>query len=176
MSLRKINQCLRLIIIILLAAVSMRGYAQRTCFSANLISWATLSPNAGIELCISHKSSLALDMTATPWSLSRQLSLRQISLCPEFRYWFNKTLYAHYIGINLLYSSYDIHFKKNEHDGNIIALGLGYGYSLMLTSRLNLIPGIGIGIGYNQCRRDSRSDGFRPVITKASITIQYVIR
>lgn len=151
-------------------------YAQRSAVSTNLFSWATLSPNAGVELCLSHKSTLALNITGTPWKISEDFSLRQISFSPEYRYWFKQALYAHYIGINLLYSTYDFHLKRKYYDGNIIALGIGYGYSFVLSDRFNLIPGIGIGFGYNNSRSVSVSDGFKPLITKATITLQYVIR
>lgn len=168
--------CLKWNIIFLSLIISENIYAQRLAVSANLLSWATLSPNVGVELCLNHKSTLVLNTTGVPWRISEHLSLRQISFSPEYRYWFKQALYAHYIGINLLYSAYDFHLKRKYYDGNMIAFGIGYGYSLVLSDRWNLIPGIGIGFGYNKSRSASVQDGFKPLITKATITLQYVIR
>lgn len=117
-----------------------------------------------------------MDVSGCPWRLSKNLSFRQISIRPTYKYWFKQAFYAHYIGIDLLYSAYDIHLKNKFYDGNIIALGIGYGYSFLLNERLNLIPGIGIGVGYNHSRNQTVKSGIKPVLTQAAITLQYVIR
>lgn len=151
-------------------------YGQRTSVSTNLLEWGILTPNVGVELRSGQKSSIALDVSGCPWRLSKNLSFRQISIRPTYKYWFKQAFYAHYIGIDLLYSAYDIHLKKKFYDGNIIALGIGYGYSFILNERLNLIPGIGIGVGYNHSRNQTVKSGIKPVLTQAAITLQYVIR
>ncbi|MGL5786751.1 MAG: DUF3575 domain-containing protein [Bacteroidales bacterium] len=176
MEIQKRNTWFKCLFTLLLIVIWNNACAQRLGVTTNLLSWATLSPNIGMELCVSHKSSLAFGLTATPWKISDRLSLRQISITPEYRYWFKQVLYGHYIGINMLYSAYDFRFRRKKYDGNLIALGLGYGYSFLLSERLSIIPGIGFGLGYDHSRISSVRSGFKPVITKATITLQYVLR
>lgn len=152
------------------------GYAQRSCISTNLLEWGILTPNIGIELRLNHKSTIAMDVAGCPWRLSEKLSLRQISVRPEYRYWLKQAFYAHFIGINLLYSAYDLHLKHKFYDGNMIALGLGYGYSFILNERLNLVPAVGFGVGYNHSRNLTTKSGIKPVLTHAAITLQYILR
>lgn len=157
-------------------AISNNCYAQRMGIATNLLGWGTLSPNVGAEIGLSYKSTIAGDISFAPWKISSNLSLRHIWFSTEYRYWFKQSLHGHFLGINLAYSAYDIRHKSNSCKGNMLGAGIGYGYSFVLSPRFNLVPHIGLGIAWNKKREQEEQEKLIPTITKAGISLQYIIR
>jgi hypothetical protein len=97
-------------------------------------------------------------------------------------------LYAHYIGVDAVASSSDIGLGRNQFRDEYIGIGVGYGYSFIIGKKLNIVPGIGVGLAYGnsyegydhmnsgQGVQAVATPGFKPILTRLSVTIQYVLK
>ena len=101
--------------------------AQRVALKSNLIDWATLSANPF--------SFTIADMKATHFRFQ-----------PELRYWFNRPMARHFMGISLLGGLYNVKFKEHLYEGDIWAAGLTYGYAFVLSRHWNMEATLGIGM------------------------------
>ena len=167
------NKVLTLILAAICMVVSINCNAQRLAVSTNAVYWAMLSPNLNVEFAFSRHSSVSIEAAALPWNLSEKNSVAHITVSPDYKYWFNMPFFGHYAGINALYSSYQQVKDYETKTGNIVALGANYGYAFLLSRRLNVVPNIGIGAGY-----DFR-DGKRKIVfvpTRIGINLQMVIK
>ncbi|MGL5561469.1 MAG: DUF3575 domain-containing protein [Tannerellaceae bacterium] len=150
--------------------------AQRVAVSSNLVGLGLLSANLEGEIGLNHQSTLAVNTSCAPWKITDKLSLRHLSIVPEYRYWFKQSMYAHYVGVNALYCAYNINISHKRYVGNTVGLGLGYGYSFVVGERWNVVPGIGVGVGWNNRRSNSESiPKISPILTRLGISIQYLI-
>lgn len=169
------NKVLKLSLLLFLL-VCKSANAQRVGVSSNLVGLGLLSANLEGEISLNHQTTLAFGASCAPWKITDKFSLRHISIVPEYRYWFNQAMYAHYVGINALYCAYDIDISRKRYEGNTIGLGLGYGYSFVVGERWNVVPGIGIGVGWNNRRSNSESmPKVSPILTRLGVSIQYLI-
>lgn len=162
-----------ILLAILLTAISFNCNAQRVAVSTNAIYWGMLSPNLSVELGLSRHSSVSLEASALPWNINDKFSIAHLSVVPEYKYWFTMPFYGHYTGVNALYSSYQRVKDSVEKTGNIIALGVSYGYAFIINKRWNIVPHIAIGggIDFSSGKRE-----FVFVPTKAGINLQMVIK
>lgn len=149
-------------------------YAQRLSIYSNALELITFSPNIGIQFTPTSHTSYSLDFSYSPWDINNTFSYTKFSVKPEFKYWFSQVSYSHYIGANILLSSYKIDLGKIHKTGDIIALGLTYGYSFIINERWNIIPNIGFGVGYNYDYKIQKGD-IVPTLTKIGVTFEYII-
>ncbi len=155
--------------------ISSNIYAQRIAVSTNLVEIASLSPSVGIDVATGFHSTISFNTSFAPWKISKQFYNKHISLDLEYKYWFQQALYAHYISINSIASSYHIKLCKKELKGQLIGLGLGYGYSFVINKHFNIIPHIAFGVGILSDSMKSKTE-INPIITNIGINLQYIIR
>ncbi len=163
----------RVIILILVSMLSITvSYAQRAAVTTDLLKWATMSPNISTDIVISSRSSLNLEAAIKPFDYSYfdDVSLRYIYLSPEYRYWFQRPLYSHYVGVNLSGAYYDATFNNDHQVDRFVALGVGYGCSVILARRWSMTPYIGVGCGYFV-----DEEAFKPMITRLGLSFTYII-
>lgn len=123
--------------------------AQRLAVSTNAIEWLTVSPNVSLDIVFTQHHSLAVSASSSPWKLTPNVYLRHFTLSPEYKYWLNMPFYKSYIGGKILYSSYDLGANDFLRKGNMVAGLIDYGYSFIFSKRFNLVPNVGLGVGYN---------------------------
>jgi hypothetical protein len=106
-----------------------------------------------------------------------------------YKYWFSQALYAHYVGVDAVASSSEVGLGQNKFKDEYVGLGIGYGYSFIIGKKLNIVPGIGVGLAYgnsyqgydhmngtNQGVQAVATPGFKPILTRLSVTIQYILK
>ena len=157
------------VVILLLA---FEGNAQRIAVSSDVLKWATLSPNVGVELAFSRHHAFSFSAATCPFRASDRLSVTHLTVIPEYKYWLNMPFYGHYVGANLLYSSYKATGSSYSGSGNIIAACADYGYSFILGKRWNIVPFAGLGMGAD-IGENSR---FIPFIARIGVNIQLVVK
>lgn len=146
--------------------------AQRMAVSTNLVEWATVSPNLSFDIALSQHHGLSMSASASPWVLSETLYNRHITISPEYRYWFRMPFYGHFMGANLLYSSYSFSLGSFGRCADMVAAGVTYGYSLLLNKRLNIVPVIGLGVGMEM----GQNIKLVPAITRLGVNIQLMVK
>lgn len=112
---------------------------------ANLLRWATLTPDLGIEWHINRNWSIQVNGTWTSWSWNnnnRRYALWEIS--PEVRYYIGSRKWG-YLGVK--YYAGEFNYKQGDtgKQGNLMGGGLTGGYLLKLNRILNLDFSLGIG-------------------------------
>lgn len=162
-----------LMTVVLLVFISQEEVkAQRFAVSTNALEWLTLSPNLSFDMAFSQHHAFSMSASASPWKISDNLHLQHITVSPEYRYWFRMPFYGHFMGANLIYSSYDFSLGGFDRRNDLLAAGVTYGYSLMLGKRWNIVPVIGLGAGVEV------ADKVRvvPAVTRLGVNIQLVVK
>lgn len=178
-----------IIVAVLLIATKTSVDAQRIALTSNLFEDAILTPNVGVEIVVADRQSLTFDTSFAPYKICEQFHNKQMTFRAGYKYWLNQALYAHYIGVDAVASSSDVQIGKAGSRDEYIGLGIGYGYSFIIGKRLNLIPCIGIGVAYGKSYEGhdhmikpgqgveaTATFGFKPILTRFGVTIQYVLR
>lgn len=120
-------------------------HAQRVALKTNAVYWAALSPNLGVEARLSRRFTLNADIAGNPFSIGT-ISPKFIQFQPELRYWFNRPMVCHFMGVTALISNYDMRIKSHYYQGDAYAAGVTYGYAWVLGRHWNMEATIGAGI------------------------------
>lgn len=146
------NQLLMRWCLLLTIAITCFGWshAQRVGLRTNALAWATATANFGVELRMSRRFTLTLEAYGNPLKLDK-ISTQFVAFQPEVRYWFwGRPQTGHFVGINATGAAYRLHVKETRHEGDAVALGLSYGYSLPLSTRWSMEASIGGGMVYHR--------------------------
>ena len=165
--------------------------AQQIAVKTNLLSWAAMTPDIGLELVTGENTSVGFSVFGhkNPYGLKSKLVVVQ----PEFRYWFNgRPLIREYIGIAAFAASYDMTISSHVYSGNAIGLGFSGGYVFSLGPRLGLELSAGTGIAVFRQKQywvddnydayffgktsTVNSKGYKLFPVKAAVTLIYIIR
>lgn len=163
--------------------------AQRMAVTSNLLEDVLLAPNVGVDVVVADKQSFSLDITCAPYSLSKAVHNKQMAVRAGYKFWFAQALYAHYVSIDGVLCSSDIQVGRLGSRDEYAGIGVGYGYSFIVNSKLNIVPNVGIGVAYgfnyegtdhmikpNEGVQAIETVGIRPILTRLGVTIQYVLR
>lgn len=124
------------------------SFGQRVALRTNVLDWATLSPNLSLETRLSGRFTLGLGLSGSPVKVTvMDTRFNSIRFQPELRYWFNRPMAKHYMGLALLASNFDLKHKTTLQQGDIFAAGLTYGYALVLGRHWNVEFTAGVGVG-----------------------------
>lgn len=174
------------LVAILMIAAGTSVHAQRLAVSTNLLEDVIATPNVGVDIVLTDRQSISFDASFAPYTLSRVFSNRCMTFRAGYKYWFNQAFYSHYVGVDVVASSNDLRMGQWNPRREYIGVGVGYGYSLILSKRLNIVPNIGIGIAYgNRYEGYDHMDGTQgvqavatpcvmPILTRCGVTLQYV--
>lgn len=180
--------------------------AQKVALKTNLLYDATSTANLGVEIGLGKRTTLDLSGNYNAWEINREGNekMRHFLVQPEFRYYFCEKMNGHFIGAHGLIGEYNVcgeqwllsAFKglsslrnysedPSRYQGTGAGLGLVYGYSLMISKRLNLEFSVGTGYvhldydryGPNKCSGLLGSDTKNYFgLTKLGISLVYIIK
>ena len=125
--------------------VPWNGNGGSLALRANLLRWATLSPDLGIEWRISPSVGIMVNSSYTSWSWNdkeRRFGLWEVA--PEVRWYLGKQKRG-YIGAMYKAGSFNYKFTETGRQGDIMGGGLTGGYMLRLNDAFSLDFGLGIG-------------------------------
>lgn len=128
---------------------------------ANLLRWATLTPDLGLEWRINKTWSIQINGTWTSWSWdnkSRRYALWKVS--PEVRHYIGKEKRG-YVGA--MYHVGEFNYKLNDtgRQGDIIGGGLTGGYRMKLNRSLDLDFSLGVGCTHADYKKYTVTDDVR---------------
>ena len=127
----------------------------------NLLRWATLTPDLGIEWRINPSWSLLVNGSWTSWSWNdryRRYALWEVS--PEVRYYIGKENRG-YIGAMYKAGSFNYKLSGTGRQGDIMGGGITGGYVLRLNKALDLDFNLGVGCIHADYERYTVIDGVR---------------
>lgn len=172
-----------------------RMQAQDFVVKTDLTNWATLSLNVEPEVRVGKKSTLALGLSYNPWTFAENRKWRHLRVQPEYRYWICRPFGGHFLGLHASYTRFNVgrvdfpgHFLPTlaEHrvQGNEWAVGLGYGYHWIISTRWSFEAEVGLGFShadFDEYRCETCGDFLRErhtnriMPTKLSLSFIYVI-
>ena len=128
-----------------LAAEAAKAAPYHFALRANLLRWATLTPDLGVEWRVNRHIGIAVNGTWTSWTWSnndRRYGLWEVS--PELRYYIGKSKCG-YIGAMFKAGAFNYKLGANGKQGDLIGGGITGGYVLKLNKALALDFSVGIG-------------------------------
>lgn len=189
---------IRLIVAAGLIAMSFSSaFAQKVVVKSNLLSDATLSPNAGVEFAVAPKWTIDVSGQINLWTVNGR-KWRHWLFQPEGRYWFCNTFSGHFVGAHLLGGQYNMGninmpftilgtdfsvLKHTRAQGWYAGAGIAYGYDWIINRRWTIEAEIGFGWVYTRfdrypcanCGRKIDNNRVHNYVgpTKAAINIVY---
>ena len=150
-----------LMLVVLVFLTSLTVGAQNITLSNNLLYDAMLTPNLTIGYATDSTShwSYAITVGFNPWprgNLTKH-KWRNLVLSPGVRYWTDSLKVGHFFGANVMYSHFNAGYtdfliykgvKNERRQGDLIALGLFYGYSWYVGRRWTFEAQVGAAVGY----------------------------
>lgn len=141
-------------------------YAQVVTVSNNLLYDGVLTPNLRVGLRVAPHWSVGMTAGYRPWPTDdvSTRKLRHLLLSPSVRYWTDSVNVHHFFGANIIYSHYNVggikfpfglykSVRNERRQGDLVALGIFYGYSWPLGRFLNIEAMIGAALGYTSFDR-----------------------
>ena len=178
-----------IVTLVLLMVAQAPLKAQRMAVTTNLLEDVVATPNLGVDIVLADRQSVAFDVSFAPYKLTKNFYNKQMTFRAGYKFWLNQAFYAQYISIDAVASSSDTQIGKLGARDQSLGLGVGYGYSYIINKRLNIVPHIGLGVAYgatyegadqmikpNEGVQATSTSGFRPMITRLGLTLQYVLR
>lgn len=112
---------------------------------ANLLRWATLTPDLGIEWRINRHVGVLVNGSWTSWSWddkNRRYALWEVS--PEVR-WYLGERKAWYVGAMFKAGQFNYKFSETGRQGDLLGGGITGGYQLKLNKSLSMDFSLGLG-------------------------------
>lgn len=184
------------ILAILLLMTASVANAQKVSISNNLLYDATLTPNLRVGVRVAPHWSLGMTAGYHPWPTDDRTSrkFRHLLLSPSVRYWKDSVNVHHFFGANLIYAHYNVaeikfpfglykSVRDERREGDMVALGVFYGYSWPLGRHWNIEALAGVAVGYanydrfecGHCgKKIGKEDGIF-AMPQAAINIVYVL-
>lgn len=128
---------------------------------ANLLRWATLTPDLGVEWRINHNWSVLVNGSWTSWSWddkNRRYALWEVS--PEVRWYLGKEKRG-YLGAMYKAGSFNYKFSETGRQGDLMGGGLTGGYRLKLNRSFDLDFTLGVGCLHADYEKYTVTDGVR---------------
>ena len=148
-------------LVVLLLFITQSVSAQHVTLSNNLLYDAMLTPNLNIGYAPDSTTHWSYGFTAGfacwPSGNFTKRKLRHLLLSPEVRYWTDSLKVGHFFGANFIYSHFNAGYtnlllykgvKDERRQGDLIALGVFYGYSWQLGRRWTFEAQVGAAVGY----------------------------
>lgn len=133
----------------------------RFALRANLLRWATLTPDLGAEWRISRDWGVLVNGSWTSWSWdnkNRRYALWEVA--PEVRYYIGKEKRG-YLGAMYKAGSFNYKLSDTGRQGDIMGGGITGGYVLRLNNSLSMDFSLGLGYIHADCNKYTVIDGVR---------------
>ncbi len=133
----------------------------RFALRANLLRWATLTPDLGAEWRISRDWGVLVNGSWTSWSWdnkNRRYALWEVA--PEVRYYIGKEKRG-YLGAMYKAGSFNYKLSDTGRQGDIMGGGITGGYVLRLNNSLSMDFSLGLGYVHADCDKYTVIDGVR---------------
>ena len=136
----------------------------RVAVKTNLLYDALLSANLGVEVGVAPKWSLEVSGNFNNWAVNRHL-WKHWFVQPEARYWLCERFGGHFLAVHAIAGEFNFGNMKNSvkflgsdfsglsdkrYQGRAAGLGIGYGYTWMLSRHWSVEAEAGVGWIYSK--------------------------
>lgn len=137
------------------------GIGMEFSVRANLLRWATLTPDVGIEVRADRSWGLLVNASWTSWSwdkADRRYALWEVA--PEFRWYLGHSKRG-YLGAMYKFGSFNYKLSATGKQGDLTGGGLTGGYLLRFNRSLSLDLSLGVGCLHADYEKYTVVDGVR---------------
>ncbi len=131
-------------------------YAQDLAIKNNLIYDASLTPNLGLEVALTRKTTLNVAAGYNPFKLGDLKKFKHWLVQPEYRYWFCEKFNGGFVGAHLHGGEFSIaniklpfgflsQFENHMYEGYFYGGGVNVGYQWILSKKWSMEAVIGAG-------------------------------
>lgn len=131
--------------------------AQSVGIKTNALYWATSTINLGVEVALAPKITMELGGVYNPFEFHDNRKIKGWGVQPELRWWTCSKFAGHFFGIHGQFAEYNAGLEKYRYDGNVVGMGLSYGYDWVIGKRWNLEATVGLGYNYMVYNRYGRT-------------------
>ena len=179
----------------LLAFSPLAAMSQHIAVKTNVLYLATATPNVELEGRVARKWTAGVSVGWNPFTFADNKKLRHIAVQPEVRRWLCSPFAGHFLAAHAVYSHFNAGgislpffsgLKDYRYQGDLGAVGIGYGYSWMLPgNHWSIEAEIGLGVGYAsygkyECAtcgsKVADESKVRLMPTKAALSVVYNIK
>ena len=137
------------------------GIGMEFSVRANLLRWATLTPDVGIEVRADRSWGLLVNGSWTSWSHNNADSRYALwEVAPEFRWYLGHSKRG-YLGAMYKFGSFNYKLSATGKQGDLTGGGLTGGYLLRLNRSLSLDLSLGVGCLHADYEKYIVIDGVR---------------
>lgn len=156
-----IKKLIRLFLLIAVASMADAVQAQ-VAIKNNLLYDVNRTPNLGVEVGLSRKSTAQIFYGLNPWKYSDNKQMRHWLVMPEYRWWTCSKFNGHFFGIHAMGGEFNVQgfddtfglikedIKNKHYEGWYVGGGITYGYQWILGKHWNLEASVGFGYDYIQ--------------------------
>lgn len=156
-----IKKLIRLFLLIAVASMADAVQAQ-IAIKNNLLYDVNRTPNLGVEVGLSRKSTAQIFYGLNPWKYSDNKQMRHWLVMPEYRWWTCSKFNGHFFGIHAMGGEFNVQgfddtfglikedIKNKHYEGWYVGGGITYGYQWILGKHWNLEASVGFGYDYIQ--------------------------
>lgn len=144
-----------------LQAEEAKSMLSHLALRANLLRWATLTPDLGLEWRINRHVGIGIDVTYASWTWNnndRRYALWEIT--PEVRYYIGKVKRG-YVGGMYKVGAFDYKLSSTGKQGDLMGVGITGGYRLQLNKSLFMDFSLGFGCIHAGYEKYVTIDGVR---------------
>lgn len=146
----------KILFILLIIGCAQPLLCQKVAVKNNILYDAALTPNIGIEVGLSEKSTLDISGGYNPFNLGGYKQLKHWLVQPEYRYWFCEKFNGTFLGGHILGGEYSVadvklpfgifpSLKGNKYEGYFYGAGVSIGHQWIIGKRWNLEATLGLG-------------------------------
>lgn len=132
-------------LLVVMAAMACNVQAQLLSVRTNALLWGNLTPNLGMELVTSERTSVSGNVFYSLDANPMDCSIKGADL--QLRYWISgRPMVRSFIALGLQGMRYDAEWSDHRHFGDAAGPGIVYGYSLPLSKRFNIEFSAGVSV------------------------------
>lgn len=138
-------------VVLFIGGFSMPASAQRVALTSDAVDWLMCSANIGMDIRLSHRVTVGVSLSGNPIKSMfgrSDLRLANFRIEPNVRYWFNRPMARHFVGVSMLGGVYDLKYKRHHYKGDVFGIGAHYGYAWVLSRQWNISVAAGCVLGY----------------------------
>ncbi len=165
------NSTLKVIAVaVALLSVAVHAEAQKVGLKTNLLSWATTTPNIGVEVALSPKTTLdikgACNIPGLVYFGPKELNCKiwHWSAQPEFRFWLTEAFNRGFLGVHATTGAFNVagidmplgfypELKDHRFEGWMLGMGISYGWQWWVSPHWNFEATFGFGYLYLEYNR-----------------------
>ena len=176
----------RLLLTTILSTLAFGMSAQKLAVKTSGTLWATFAtPNIEVSYVVNDHWSAHVPVAYNPWIFGENSRFQQLTFMPGARYWFKLAHVRWFASAYAIGSRFHVggwFDKPYRYDGKVFGLGVGGGYSWILSKSFNLEFELGVGTGYakyDKCdwmknsKRYSTEKGIRVFPAKVDVSLVY---